>query len=74
MKRIILSLVFMLILSDLTNAQNTSGDKKPNIVFIQMDNLGYGGLGCYGGGIIRGAPTRRIDNLKVTPIVRSSLG
>jgi|HubBroStandDraft_1064217.scaffolds.fasta_scaffold2144438_1 arylsulfatase len=74
MKRIILSLVFMLILSDLTNAQNKSGDKKPNIVFIQMDNLGYGELGCYGGGIIRGAPTRRIDNLKLTPIVRSSLG
>ena len=28
-----------------------------------MDNLGYGELGCYGGGILRGAPTPRIDRL-----------
>src|SRR5262245_4131671 len=37
--------------------------KKPNIVFILMDNLGYGEVGCYGGGITRGAPTPRIDKL-----------
>ena len=37
--------------------------KKPNIVFILMDNLGYGELGVYGGGILRGAPTPRIDRL-----------
>jgi len=37
--------------------------KKPNIVFILMDNLGYGELGVYGGGITRGAPTPRIDRL-----------
>src|SRR5881628_721100 len=36
---------------------------KPNIVFIFADNLGYGELGCYGGGILRGAPTPRIDKL-----------
>jgi arylsulfatase A-like enzyme len=28
-----------------------------------MDNLGYGELGVYGGGILRGAPTPRIDEL-----------
>ncbi len=28
-----------------------------------MDNLGYGELGCYGGGLLRGAPTPRIDRL-----------
>jgi arylsulfatase A-like enzyme len=38
-------------------------DKKPNIVLILMDNLGYGELGVYGGGILRGAPTQRIDDL-----------
>jgi arylsulfatase A-like enzyme len=44
--------------------QNTTGEaKKPNIVFILMDNLGYGELGCYGGGVLRGAPTPRIDKL-----------
>lgn len=37
--------------------------QKPNIVFILMDNLGYGEVGVYGGGITRGAPTPRIDQL-----------
>lgn len=27
------------------------------------DNLGWGELGCYGGGALRGAPTPRFDNL-----------
>jgi arylsulfatase A-like enzyme len=40
-----------------------SDANKPNIVFILTDNLGYGELGCYGGGILRGAPTPRIDEL-----------
>lgn len=36
---------------------------KPNIVLVLMDNLGWGELGVYGGGILRGAPTPRIDRL-----------
>jgi arylsulfatase A-like enzyme len=36
---------------------------KANVVLILMDNLGYGEPGCYGGGILRGAPTPRIDGL-----------
>ena len=36
---------------------------KPNILFILVDNLGYGELGCYGGGVARGAATPRIDRL-----------
>ena len=36
---------------------------KPNIVFFFWDNLGWGEVGCYGGGVLRGAPTPRIDQL-----------
>src|SRR5712664_2751949 len=36
---------------------------KPNVVFILADNVGYGALGPYGGGELRGAPTPRIDQL-----------
>jgi arylsulfatase A-like enzyme len=36
---------------------------KPNILFILADNLGYGDLGAYGGGELRGAATPRIDQL-----------
>jgi arylsulfatase A-like enzyme len=45
------------------NAQPPVSEKRPNIVFMLTDNLGYGELGCYGGGILRGAPTPRIDAL-----------
>jgi len=37
--------------------------KKPNIVLIVMDNLGWGEIGVYGGGILRGAETPRLDAL-----------
>src|SRR5271169_5616733 len=38
-------------------------EKKPNVVLILADNVGYGDLGPYGGGELRGAPTPRIDQL-----------
>ena len=38
-------------------------ERRPNIVLVLADNLGWGELGCYGGGALRGAPTPRIDAL-----------
>jgi arylsulfatase len=35
--------------------------EKPNVVLILADNIGYGDLGPYGGGELRGAPTPNID-------------
>src|SRR3981189_2187094 len=46
-----------------TQQQSAPPGRKPNIVLVLMDNLGYGELGVYGGGILRGAPTPRIDKL-----------
>ena len=45
------------------DAKPAAAEQKPNIVFILTDNLGYGELGVYGGGILRGAPTPRLDKL-----------
>ena len=40
-----------------------SDGTRPNIIFMYWDNFGWGELGCYGGGVLRGAPTPRIDKL-----------
>ncbi len=35
-------------------ADSPQPGEKPNIVLINMDNFGYGELGCYGGGVFPG--------------------
>lgn len=40
-----------------------SAQDRPNIVLVVMDNLGWGEIGAYGGGILRGAETPRLDSL-----------
>lgn len=40
-----------------------AADERPNIVLVFMDNLGWGEIGAYGGGILRGAATPNIDSL-----------
>jgi hypothetical protein len=54
------SLVALTFASTLVAAQQP---EKPNVVFFLADNVGYGDLGPYGGGELRGAPTPRIDQL-----------
>ena len=36
---------------------------RPNVVVMLADNVGYGDLGAYGAGEVRGMPTPRIDQL-----------
>jgi len=43
-----------------TTAQSA---EQPNIVLMVQDNLGWGEVGTYGGGILRGAETPKIDQL-----------
>ncbi len=59
--RISIILVIFLFSSSLLSASDT--DKKPNIVLVLMDNFGYGEIGVYGGGELRGAPTPSIDSI-----------
>jgi arylsulfatase len=37
--------------------------RKPNILIVLMDDVGWGDFGCYGGGEMAGAPTPHIDRL-----------
>lgn len=41
----------------------SASPRPPSILLVLADNLGWGELGCYGGGVLRGAPTPRIDAL-----------
>jgi len=61
MKMFARNLVSILILVFI--ASSVRAMEKPNIVLVLMDNFGWGELGTYGGGLIRGAPTPRIDSL-----------
>ena len=58
-------LVFLLMamMSLPLTAVATDSTQKPNIVLVVMDNFGYGEIGVYGGGVLRGAPTPNIDSI-----------
>jgi arylsulfatase len=43
--------------------ERTGMTDQPNIIVFFWDNLGWGEVGCYGGGVLRGASTPRIDGL-----------
>jgi arylsulfatase len=53
----------ILLLISLVGASVAHANEQPNIVLVFMDNFGWGEPGFNGGGIIRGAPTPRMDTL-----------
>ena len=53
---------FAVLLAILTIINITAQDR-PNVVIVFMDNFGWGEPGFNGGGILRGAPTPRMDKL-----------
>ena len=60
LKRLLITLCAL----SLPLVQATSVDpSKPNIILVVMDNFGYGEIGVYGGGEMRGAPTPNIDSI-----------
>lgn len=44
-------------------ASAKADERPPNIVLMLSDNLGFGEIGAYGGGVLRGAPTPRLDRM-----------
>ena len=54
----------MLLLSLLASAQlHAQSAEMPNVILMLADNVGYGDIGAFQGGDIRGMPTPRIDQL-----------
>ena len=51
------------LVSTATAQSATNSDTNPNIVLVLMDNFGYGEIGVYGGGVMRGAATPNIDGI-----------
>ena len=59
MKRLLLASLAL----GLAPIQSYAQEAQPNVVLVFMDNFGWGEPGVYGGGVIRGAPTPRMDRL-----------
>ena len=55
--------IVLLALGLVFNPLAASAADKPNIVLVFLDNFGWGEPGFNGGGIIRGAPTPRLDQV-----------
>ena len=57
--------IFLLALTSPVPATEASATEatvhNPNIVVVLMDNFGWGEVGAYGGGVMRGAPTPNIS-------------
>lgn len=55
--------LILIVMATLIVPRAAASADQPNIVVVFMDNFGWGEPGFNGGGIIRGAPTPRLDRL-----------
>jgi hypothetical protein len=53
------ALLLVLLMSFPLVVAASKSENKPNIILVLMDNFGYGEIGVYGGGVLRGAATWR---------------
>ncbi|MEH6550797.1 MAG: sulfatase-like hydrolase/transferase [Pseudomonadales bacterium] len=58
-----LAVLLGLTLSFSLAAAAPKNENKPNVILVVMDNFGYGEVGVYGGGVLRGAATPNIDSI-----------
>jgi len=63
MKTSVATLIFSCAFFSIFPVAAVAATDKPNVVVMMVDNLGWGELGVYGGGELRGAPTPRLDEL-----------
>lgn len=59
----VLTLFTLIVIPFNSTAIAASNVEKPNVVVMMVDNLGWGELGVYGGGELRGAATPNLDKL-----------
>lgn len=53
----------LLVLSGVQSTALAQEEAQPNVILMVTDNVGWGEIGAYGGGVLRGAPTPRLDQL-----------
>jgi len=52
---------------------NTKAGRKPNVLILLVDDMGYGDPGAFGGGAMTGAPTPNIDKLAAEGLKLTSM-